>query len=375
MSQATVHKIAILRWQPNDGVTQMIAEALTTLGHQPIYFTPGTPLAEDVTLVITHVHGPPRHLLPVLAQIAQHRATPRPLIVHWNTEGYPDLRLPPRLMWLLSSYRSRLGRLCHPDPGLYRQWATRPLITGLEARMTRFRNMGDYDYAYRQGWLDILADSSQIYAQINQWRGIPTFYLPWGPTASIYADRKLTRDIDVLWMGKRATRRRSQLLDQLRHELRAYGVNVYVADNEENPFIFGETRINFLNRAKITLNLTRTWYDDNFSRFAYAAPNRSLLVSEPLLPHCPEFKPGLHYVAAPIDQLAQTIVYYLTHTEARQAIAENAFELVINQLAFQQTFARLLEAAEVCRKARSSSHAGDNRSTQTPAKSVKAFSA
>jgi hypothetical protein len=176
-------------------------------------------------------------------------------------------------------------------------------------------------------------------------------------------------------MGKRATRRRSQLLDQLRHELRAYGVNVYVADNEENPFIFGETRINFLNRAKITLNLTRTWYDDNFSRFAYAAPNRSLLVSEPLLPHCPEFKPGLHYVAAPIDQLAQTIVYYLTHTEARQAIAENAFELVINQLAFQQTFARLLEAAEVCRKARSSSHAGDNRSTQTPAKSVKAFSA
>jgi hypothetical protein len=65
-----------------------------------------------------------------------------------------------------------------------------------------------------------------------------------------------------------------------------------MADNEENPFIFGETRTAFLNRAKITLNITRTWYDDNFSRFAYAVPNRSLVVSEPLLPHCPEYEAG-----------------------------------------------------------------------------------
>jgi hypothetical protein len=221
--------------------------------------------------------------------------------------------------------------------------------------MHRFRYVGDYQYAYRRGWLNILADSSRIYAQLNANRGMPTVYVPWGATPSVYADLGLERDIDVLWMGKRGTRRRSQLLDQVRQELRSYDVEMHVADNEENPFIFGETRTRFLNRAKICLNLTRTWYDDNFSRFAFAAPNRCLIVSEPLLPHCPDFEAGNHYVSAPIDKLAQSIVYYLSHADERRAIVDNAYQLVTTRLSFRSSMARLMDAVTQHRTQKDSS--------------------
>jgi hypothetical protein len=91
-------------------------------------------------------------------------------------------------------------------------------------------------------------------------------------------------------MGTRGTQRRSRIIDQVCKQLQLKGLNVYIADNEEKPFIFGQERTRYLNRAKITLNITRTWYDDNFSRFTMACPNRSLVVSEPVLPHCTEFK-------------------------------------------------------------------------------------
>jgi hypothetical protein len=209
--------------------------------------------------------------------------------------------------------------------------------------MHRFRYIGDYEAAFRDGLLHVLGDSSQIYGRIFARRGIPTIYVPWGSTPLVYADLNLERDIDVLWMGKRGTRRRGHRLDQIRRQLKSHGVEIYMADNEENPFIHDETRTRFLNRAKITLNIARTWYDDNFSRFAYAVPNRSLVVSEPLLPHCPEFQAGTHYVSAPIDRLAECILYYLTHDNERQRIVGNGYRLVTTELAFRHSIARLMD--------------------------------
>jgi hypothetical protein len=321
----------------------MIYEELVNLGHRPVYFIYGAPIPSNVDIVLTH--GPYGKLLPVWQQAAQFSSINRSSVVHWNTEGYPDLRLPPLVMWTLGAYRSRLGRLNHSNHAWLRQLASKPPISWLDGRMLRFRHIGDYEYAYRKGWLDVLADSSQIYAQLNNRHGIPTLHIPWGPTPAVYADLGLKRDIDVLWMGNRATRRRSKLLDRIRQELNAYGIALYVADNEENPFIFGETRTRFLNRAKITLNLTRTWYDDNFSRFAYATANRSLVVSEPLLSHCSDYEVGIHYISAPINKLAQTIVHYLIHDDERQAIVENAYQLVTTKLAFRNSISRLIDAA------------------------------
>lgn len=353
------YRIAVLQLTPEDGIAKIICEELGRLGHSPVPFGYGASIPKGTEIVVTHIHGdlhggPPK-LLPVLQQIAQNLPAERPTIVHWNTEGYPDLRIPPPLMWTLGFCRSRSSQLSHSKHSWLRGLASQPPLAWVNNRMHRFRYVGDYQYAYRRGWLNILADSSRIYAQLNANRGMPTVYVPWGATPSVYADLGLERDIDVLWMGKRGTRRRSQLLDQVRQELRSYDVEMHVADNEENPFIFGETRTRFLNRAKICLNLTRTWYDDNFSRFAFAAPNRCLIVSEPLLPHCPDFEAGNHYVSAPIDKLAQSIVYYLSHDDERRAIVDSAYQLVTTTLSFRSSMARLMDAVTQHRTQKDSS--------------------
>jgi hypothetical protein len=341
MSQQLAYRIALLHWTEYDGISEMITDELISLGHHPVPFVYGTPVPGDVDVVLSH--GPHGELLPVWHEVARFPPARRPTVAHWNTEGFPDLRLPAALMWAVGASRSRLAQLKYARPSWLNKLVTKPPIAWIDRRMSRFRFIGDYDAAFRQGLIDVMADSSQVYGRILAQRGIPTLYVPWGATPSVYADLGLERDVDVLWMGKRGTPRRGRLLDRVRRELRAYGVEMYVADNEENPFIFDETRTRFLNRAKITLNITRTWYDDNFSRFAYAAPNRSLVVSEPLLPHCPEYKAGVHYVSAPIDRLAASIAYYVSHDDERRRIAENAYRLVTTELTFRKSIGRLID--------------------------------
>jgi len=210
--------------------------------------------------------------------------------------------------------------------------------------MLRFRYVGDYYYAHRRGWLDIFADTSEIYAEIHRQHGLPTIVAHWGATSQWYKDLGLERDIDVLWMGTRGTKRRSVILDRVRSQLEANGVRMHVADGKENPFIFNNERIYYLNRSKITLNITRTWYDDNFSRIVLAAPNRSLVVSETILPHCSRLLAGTHYVAAPVETLAETILYYLDHEEERLRIIDNAYHLVTTKLVFRESIKSIMDA-------------------------------
>ena len=158
-------------------------------------------------------------------------------------------------------------------------------------------------------------------------------------------------------MGTRGTKRRSVILDRVRSQLEANGVRMHVADGKENPFIFGDDRIYYLNRSKITLNITRTWYDDNFSRIALAAPNRSLVVSEMILPHCPSFLPAIHYVSVPVENLAKTILYYLDHEEERLRIVDNAYHLVTTKLLFRESIKSIMDAVnQVYQSIRSIDH-------------------
>jgi hypothetical protein len=223
-------------------------------------------------------------------------------------------------------------------------YSIRP-VSKIDQSFKRYRFHGDYAYAYRKGWLHVLADTSHIYSQIRSKIGVPTLYAPWGASRRWYQDLGLERDIDVLWMGTRGSQRRSRILDQVFKALKSKGLKMYIADNEENPFIFGEERTRYLNRAKITLNVTRTWYDDNFSRFTMACPNRSLVVSEPLLPHCPELKANVHYVSATIEALAETIMYYLEHESEGRQIVDNAYNMMTSELKFGKSLQRMFAAA------------------------------
>ena len=334
--------VAIPHRSAIDGISEVISDELSALGYQPVHFKIGSLIPEKAEVVFSF--GPYGKFLTIPRQLAKMPPEPKPIFVHWNTEGIPDLRIPWKFMSSVSGWCSWLGRVQDSRNGSARIRRTERLSSLVESRLSRFRYLGDYYYALRRGWLDIFADTSAIYADIHRQHGLPTIVAHWGATPRWYKDLGLERDIDVLWMGKRGTRRRSILIDRVRSELEANGVRMHVADGKENPFIFGDERIYYLNRSKVTLNITRTWYDDNFSRIALAAPNRSLIVSEPVLPHCPSFIAGTHYVTAPVDSLAKTILYYLDHEEERLRIVDNAYHLVTTKLVFRESIKSIMDA-------------------------------
>ncbi|HUG42747.1 MAG TPA: hypothetical protein VMN76_00780 [Acidobacteriota bacterium] len=337
--------VALLVWDETDGIAEVIGDELDRLNYTPLLLRPYESIPPDVPFVFTF--GPYGKLLEFLSQLDHLAPNDRPVSVHWNTEGIPDPRLPWFFVRTIGSQRSRADLLLFRlRSDRLRTLVHRFALAILRARMLRFRYVGDLYFAYRKGWIHVMGDTSQIYSQLRSRHGLPTLFIPWGVTAKWYANLELERDIDVLWMGKKATRRRSAILHRLRDQLRNRGLKVYMADNEERPFIFGETRIEFLNRAKITLNLTRTWYDDNFSRFILAAPNRSLIVSERLLPHCPYFEAGTHYMAGPADSLSDLILRCLEDEEGRSQIVDNCYKLVMTKLTLRNSIQKIMQAAE-----------------------------
>jgi hypothetical protein len=343
---APKYRVAIPRWEMRDEIAFMIGTELKFLGHKPVYFFFNEDVPEGIDILLTF--GPYGPILPIWQQAAERKQSARPIVIHWNTEGIPDLRVPSWWIQKVASWRSAIGRLSFSGSAIQRSLSHMPPLSWWNRMGFRYRYYGDYQYAYEKGWLNLLFDTSDIYSKIRTQWGLPTEYAPWGISSFWYADLNLTRDIDVLWMGKRGTKRRSDILDKVSRELRSKGANIYIADNEQNPFIFGDVRTRYLNRAKVTLNITRTWYDDNFSRFLLAAPNRSLIVSEPVLQHCKEFQKDLHYIPSEIEALSKTILYYLEHENLRQQIVNNAHKLVTEELQFSKILENMIQAAR-CR--------------------------
>jgi hypothetical protein len=347
---APKYNIGVLKWDKKDGIADIIGHELTRLNQNPIPFRLNTPIPQLIDVLFTY--GPYGKTLPVWQQVAS-CGKRKPLVVHWNTEGMPDIRIPLSIMQMLGNFRSKVSQIGDSRSRLVSKLAGTQLVEQIDRSMYRWRYWGDYQYAYHRKWLHLLADSSIVYCGLRTKAGIPTHYLPWGSTPDWYEDMNLERDIDVLWLGKRGSSRRSKILDQVVGNLRALGVKVHVADSVESPFIFDEERTEYLNRSKVTLNITRTWFDDNFSRFAMAAPNRSLIVSETMLPHCPEYTPGVHYVSAPVPELSKTILHYLENDRERQTIIQNAYLLTTQQLTFANSLRKILTEITAYRHAHS----------------------
>jgi hypothetical protein len=344
-------RVAIIRWAELDEIAEAIHYELSRLGYSTTFFSPGSEIPDGHGVVFTF--APYGKFFPLVQELASLPANERPILVHWNTEGLPDLRLPWFVSRAVAAGRSWLDRVVYDlEHRLWNGMPKRSLLPLLDSRVLRFRYLGDYYYASRRGVLDVLSDSSALYSQIRSQHGLPTVFAPWGSTPQWYADLRLERDIDVLWMGNRKGKRRRMIIDRVRDELKRHGVEIYMADNEENPFIHRQERTEFLNRAKITLNVTRTWYDDNFSRFAFAAPNRSLVVSETMLPHCPAYRPGIHYAESAPEDLARTILFYLQHPEERERIVENAYSLLTSDLTFNNSIMTIMREVERVRQLR-----------------------
>lgn len=336
-------RVAVPHSVDGSGIGEAIRAELEALGHSPVIF-PLDGLPPDGSDAV-FLFGPFGKFLHIPEQLARRKREQRPLFIYWNTEGLPDLRIPRRTAAWLGGVRSWMGRVQNSSTPLLRKAASMPPVSLVDHRFLRFRYLGDYLYAHRKGWIDVFADISDVYAGYFSQYGLPAIHAPFGSFEEWYDDLRLDRDIDVLWMGKRATGRRSTALDRIRSQLQEHGVDIYMVDNVEHPFAYGEDRTRLLNRAKITINLLRTWYDENSLRMCLAAPNRSLVVSEPLLPHVPQYRAGVHYISASIESMADTILYYLEHEDKRLQIVDNAYHLLTEEMTFSRSIGNIMAAA------------------------------
>ena len=335
------YRVGVIRWQIDDAIADAIAYELHQLGHSPTFFLHDQPIPTTVDVLFSF--APYNRLMQIPYQLAQLPEDKRPFFLHWNIENGPDPQIPWAINRRIAGVRSWIDRLHDNDAAWSNALQSLPPVRWIDSRLTRYRLIGEYHYAYRAGLLNLLFESSRIYTDQRQAHGIPAIFVPWGTVPSWYEDMQLTRDIDVLWMGKRRTKRRSELLDEIDQRLSALGYHVYIADNEVKPFVYGDERTRMLNRAKITLNIEAAPYDNALPyRYHVVAPNRSLVVSETLHPHYPT-RPGVHYVAASYEQMVETLIYYLEHDAERQQIVEAAYRLVTEELTFGHAIRTIMD--------------------------------
>ncbi len=340
--------VGVAKWAEQDGVAQDICHELLIQGHHVIPFVVGTAVPRDADIVLTF--APWGRFLKVAGDTAAVHAPRQPTLVHWNLENPADIAIPWPFLHGLSAARSWVDRLSDDEGRLGRMLLTKTPLRWVDTRMYKFRYLGEYYYAYQKGWMRALAETSQLLARFHTSHGLPSFYVPWGTAPSFFDTLHMDRDIDVLWIGKRRTRRRSRHIDRVRTELASRGVNMFVADGVENPLVYGDARTRLINRSKITVNIMSTWYDNSFHmRFHMVAGNRSMVISEHIPPHYTEYKPGVHYVSTDLDSLSDAILMHLDHANERQAIAENAFRLVTTEMTFAHSVRKLMKLAQTVR--------------------------
>lgn len=293
----------------------------------------------DVDVILAY--GPMGSLVPLGQELLAQPPGQRPVLALWMTEPLPDPRWPAWVVEGLAAARAAAER------AVYRQnsrdeWTVDPRWQWITRRLHRFRYLGDLTWLRARALLSVVAVGSRVIAgYLRRWGFEPVVaYL--GYTPDWGADLHIERDIPVLWLGKMASDRRQQMLHRVRGELRTLGVDVLVVDGIEHQYVFGEERVVLLNRTRIMLNLLRQPWDNNALRFYLTVPNGAMIVSEPTLPHTP-FVPGVHLITAPVEELAQTICYYLAHEEARAAVAAQARAMISTELTMEKGVRQVLD--------------------------------
>lgn len=339
-------RIGVVQWKLGDGIARQISNTLIDLGCDVVGFLYDAKLPKDLDIILAH--GPLGSFVPLAKQLLFLPPSQRPVLVLWMTEHLPHPSLPEWLRRPISMVRSRVERLAFRK-NTQGEWKLDSRLRWMTAKGHRFRYYGDLHWFRQQRIPFVLAVGSKWIANFLRARGFGPIVAYIGFHPNWQADLGLKRDVPVLWIGKLATDRRRRLLKRIRSELKARGVDVLVIDGVENPYVFGEERTILLNRTKIVLNILRSKWDNNGLRYYLTAPNRSLVVTEPTLDHTP-FLPGVHLIEAPVEQITDTICYYLTHEDERQRIVEQAYQLVTTELTMKAGASQVLEKAVAVRR-------------------------
>ncbi len=281
--------IGIVQWEEFDGISDAFAFELMHLGHLPVKFLHTDDFPVGLDFILTY--GPYNRFYPIAKKMGNLPKIKRPIFIHWSIENIPDPRLPNFFVNIFSHFRTTIDRMQDSDHSLANSFVKRFPLSFVNNRFHRLRHIKDYLDAYENGWLNILADISAIYVNYYQRFGIHAKYVPWGTSSLWYEDLNLERDIGVMWMGKRRTRHRSDLIDHIEKVMQENDIQMFIADGARHPFIYNEKRTEILNRTRITLNLQYIPYIATLPvRFGFTAGNKSLVISE----KAPNHSPGIN---------------------------------------------------------------------------------
>ncbi len=266
------------------------------------------------------VGGNPRWYRRTLDRIAALPRAERPLVLVWHTEPLPMPRAAGTSRQLLTT--RELGKLVLRDRRVNDHYSNARYLRRLAA----------------EGTADVLAVATRAYQAYLEQEGVATELVPLGyhPSHGRLLGRE--RDVDVIFLGDFRLPRRRRILRLLERE----GVDVLTLGDYANPELWGEGRVELMNRVKVALNIPRLEGHLPDVRLVVAMANGALVVSEPL--YLPEpYVPGVHYVEAPVDRLAETIRQYLEDEDARRRITDEAHRFVATELTLERSFSRLLD--------------------------------
>jgi hypothetical protein len=168
-------------------------------------------------------------------------------------------------------------------------------------------------------------------------------------------DESIERPIDVLYLGA-ADPRRDPLLAGFGGDLSARTCQFLIPPLEPRTrprpdFLKGADKYHRLRSARILLNLHRTTSSAlEWMRFLEAICNGCVVLSEPCLDGDP-LVPGEHYMAVPIEGIANAVNCLLDSPDRLQLMRRQAYDFVRNELPMEPAGRRLAElAAELPRR-------------------------
>ncbi|MHC4363656.1 MAG: glycosyltransferase family protein, partial [Planctomycetota bacterium] len=209
---------------------------------------------------------------------------------------------------------------------------------GLFTAATRYLNI---KWHYENGWIDKIVTSIKARQTFLQKNGIDATCVPLGYHRLWGHKLDLTRDIDVLFIGRLRHDRRRKILEKCSKALKSHGTKMHIAENN----CYGDERTRLLNRSKIVLDIMRVPWEMPVMRLLMSMSCGALVVSD--WTQDPEpFRPE-HIVQAESSQLADTIMYYLQNSRKRETIVNAAYNYVTKQLTLTQSISKIIEIANV----------------------------
>jgi hypothetical protein len=333
--------VASLVWQWPSGIHWAQGKVVQQLGYQHSFFGFDRPILPGTDIVL--VQGPYGTLLPLARQLAACPSAERPVLAYWFQQSL-DMRRPDWLRCHLGRTLSDLSR-SDGEAGWTGHILDRVAPHLVNSRGRRLGFLGDILWLHRRQLLDVLALSSTYYADYLAHHGIASILVPRGYYPDYGEVRNLERDLAVVWMGKTRNAHRKRAVYWLREELEKRGQVMQIYDGEENPFIFGEQRTQVLNRAWFALNVYPDPTCELSIRFYVAAANGAVVLTEPGRNRYP-FIPGKHLVECPIEEMPDTVMYYLSHEEEWRSLSQEMLRLVTSELTLERSIATILAQAE-----------------------------